>query len=124
MSTHVFQRLRRVSQLGLTEYVFPSAGYSRFAHSLGVCHMTGRVLDAVADAGEPVSDDDRLYLRLAGLLHDVGHYPYSHATEHSVKEYFTKREYLVETPAPRDVDESDRITPTELKAAAESVTVH
>lgn len=93
VDTPAFQRLRRVSQLGLTELVFPSAGFSRFTHSLGVCHLTGLMLDYLEKNNDDfkISDEERQLFRLAGLLHDLGHYPYSHIVEHATKQAYTQR---------------------------------
>ncbi len=88
ISTQAFQRLRNVKQLGLANYVFPGADYSRFAHSLGVCHVTGRILEAISPSSEGVADRDKQLYRLAGLLHDVGHYPYSHAMEEAIQDHY------------------------------------
>lgn len=91
MQTQVFQRLRRVKQLGLAHYVYPSADYSRLAHSLGVCHITGLTIQSLARNGFAESEEDYQYYRLAALLHDVGHYPLSHCTEHAVLDYYEER---------------------------------
>jgi HD superfamily phosphohydrolase len=87
ISTRAFQRLRNVRQLGLAYMVFPGADYSRFSHSLGVCHVTGRILSALKAAGVSFDPAEEQRYRLAGLLHDVGHYPYSHAMEHAIHDY-------------------------------------
>jgi HD superfamily phosphohydrolase len=88
-SSQVFQRLHNVRQLGLAYLVFPSAGYSRFAHSVGACHNAGRLLDAIeANSSREFSKEERQAYRLAALLHDVGHYPFSHATEHAIQGYY------------------------------------
>ena len=90
-----FQRLRGIKQLGLANLVFPGADYSRFSHSLGVCHIAGRILDALVRNGH-VSDCDldeheiQKY-RLAALLHDVGHYPFSHAMEDALKDKYASQ---------------------------------
>jgi HD superfamily phosphohydrolase len=104
VGSRAFQRLRNVKQLGLSHLVFPSADYSRFAHCLGVCHVTGRVLGALQGEGQVRLDagEEQLY-RLAALLHDVGHYPFSHATEHAVADHYLAAAYLEpagEPPAP------------------------
>lgn len=98
IATPAFQRLRNVKQLGLAHYVFPNADYSRFSHSLGVCHVTGRTLEAIQNVlgATQVSEDEIQQYRLAGLLHDVGHYPYSHAMEEAIKEHYSSS--LLESP--------------------------
>lgn len=76
-----FQRLRRLKQLGFASTVYPNASYSRFAHSLGVLHVMSRVIDVFQRNGQLQEDEDVQKLRIAALLHDVGHYPYSHLME-------------------------------------------
>jgi uncharacterized protein len=90
INTPAFQRLRNVKQLGLAYLVFPGADYSRFAHSLGVCHVTGQILDALSKNCPEFqfSEPEKQLYRLAGLLHDVGHYPFSHTMEHAIEEYY------------------------------------
>ncbi len=92
MNTQVFQRLRNVKQLGLADYVFPGATYSRLSHSLGACHITGRILDALRrhDPAFNISDQDYQLYRIAALLHDIGHYPFSHAMEEALKAYYKR----------------------------------
>jgi len=70
------QRLRRIKQLGLSSLVYPSATHTRFQHSLGVMHTAGRFADSLGISGERKKE-----LRIAGLLHDAGHGPFSHASE-------------------------------------------
>jgi uncharacterized protein len=89
INTPEFQRLRNVKQLGLAHMVFPGADYSRFSHSLGVCHVTGLILDALRRSGQELSEDEEIKFRLAGLLHDVGHYPYSHAMEDAIDNHYS-----------------------------------
>lgn len=90
VSSSVFQRLHNVRQLGLAHLVFPSAGYSRFAHSVGACHNAGRILDAIADnaPNAAAKGKKKQAYRLAALLHDIGHYPFSHATEHAIQSFY------------------------------------
>lgn len=71
-----FRRLHRLRQLGQAYVVYPSAHHSRFEHSLGVCHMAGRVAGVLGLDPEKVP-----VVRLAGLLHDIGHGPFSHLFE-------------------------------------------
>jgi HD superfamily phosphohydrolase len=72
-----------VKQLGLAYLVYPGAIHTRFDHALGVYHLTGRALGLLEESGqlEGISGHDRSILRLAGLLHDIGHYPFSHTLE-------------------------------------------
>ena len=90
VDTQAFQRLRTVRQLGLAYLVFPGADYSRFEHSLGVCHITGRIFASLAERGSFDARTVQLY-RLAGLLHDIGHYPFSHLTEDAVVRFYHDR---------------------------------
>ncbi|MBR2743448.1 MAG: HD domain-containing protein [Clostridia bacterium] len=87
-----FQRLRNIHQLGTTYLVYHGAEHTRFGHSLGVMHLTSRVFDAVTSKTTKLfSDDDnenmcktawyRQILRIIGLTHDLGHAPFSHASE-------------------------------------------
>lgn len=76
LDTCVVQRLRRVKQLGPAEYVYPSATHTRFAHSLGTLYLAGRMAQKTGLKGE-----DLEAVRLAALIHDVGHMPFSHAIE-------------------------------------------
>ena len=77
------QRLRYVRQLGHAFLVYPGATHSRFEHALGAYHLTKRALAALESRGElrGIDDGDRLAVTLAALLHDVGHYPFSHSLE-------------------------------------------
>jgi HD superfamily phosphohydrolase len=76
IDTHVFQRLRRLKQLALALLVYPGATHSRFDHSLGAFHLAGRLGEALN-----VPETERRLVRLAALLHDIGHGPFSHVTE-------------------------------------------
>lgn len=91
MNTRAFLRLRNIKQLGLAHYVFPGADYSRYAHSLGCCHVAGRILESIkrTDPCAHISDDEIQLYRLAGLLHDIGHYPFSHAMEEAIKGFYS-----------------------------------
>jgi len=90
INTSVFQRLRNVRQLGLVNHVFPAADYSRFAHSVGVCHIAGLILNNLRLQGARLTDGVIQEYRLAALLHDVGHYPFSHAMETVVGDYYRR----------------------------------
>ena len=83
VDTPVFQRLRYVRQLGLAYLVYPGATHTRFEHALGAYHLAGVTLDMLAAEGAlgGVPADEPAVVRAAALLHDVGHYPFSHALE-------------------------------------------
>ena len=92
INTPEFQRLRRIRQLGVSEFVFPGATHTRFAHSVGVYHNARRLVrlidEHLIDSAEkpntadvPPSEDRSVVVRLAALLHDIGHGPFSHAFE-------------------------------------------
>ena len=80
IDTPTFQRLRRIRQLAGAHLVYPSAQHSRFEHSLGVMHLAGSAANVLKDKGF-LSSDDVSNVRLAGLLHDIGHGPFSHLFE-------------------------------------------
>ncbi len=87
-----FQRLRRIRQLAWTDYVYPGAMHTRFEHSLGVMHIASQLYDSIVRRSKPLLEvfygydeagfkRDKALVRLASLLHDVGHSPFSHAGE-------------------------------------------
>jgi uncharacterized protein len=80
IDTAVVQRLRYVRQLGLAYLVYPGATHSRFEHALGTYHLSRRAL-ALLDEQSALPPDSAAIARMAALLHDVGHYPFSHALE-------------------------------------------
>ena len=79
INTKVFQRLRNIKQLALANYVYPGALHTRFDHSIGVMHLAGKI----AKIFYPDKKDESKVktIRLAGLLHDIGHGPFSHVSE-------------------------------------------
>jgi HD superfamily phosphohydrolase len=82
VDTEVFQRLRYVRQLGWTYLVYPGATHTRFEHALGTHHLSRRTLALLCEAEDTsISEDEQAIVRSAALLHDVGHYPFSHALE-------------------------------------------
>ena len=78
-----FQRLRYVRQLGLAHLVYPGATHSRFEHALGAYHLAQQTVRTLADAGalEDLPTDEGAVVVAAALLHDIGHYPFSHSLE-------------------------------------------
>ena len=89
-----FQRLRRIRQLGGDFQVYPTAEHSRFSHSLGVYEIVRRMVTEVKSLCIELTEYEKVCVMLAGLLHDVGHGPFSHAfehvTNHSHEEYTAK----------------------------------
>ncbi len=83
IDTPAFQRLRYVRQLGLAFLVYPGATHSRFEHALGTFHLARRTLTLFEeqDVFAEIGRDECALVRTAALLHDVGHYPFSHALE-------------------------------------------
>src|ERR1700754_2618824 len=83
VDTPAFQRLRYVRQLGLAFLVYPGATHSRFEHALGTFHLARRTLTLFEELDEfgAVGRDECALVRAAALLHDIGHYPFSHALE-------------------------------------------
>src|SRR5512147_2710945 len=93
LDTPAVQRLRHVRQLGHAFLVYPGATHSRFEHALGAYHLTRRALSTLDERGDlaGIGEPERLAVRLAALLHDIGHYPFSHALEEAG---FTHHEVL------------------------------
>ncbi|HEY4130310.1 MAG TPA: HD domain-containing protein, partial [Gemmatimonadaceae bacterium] len=83
IDTPAFQRLRYVRQLGLAFLVYPGATHSRFEHALGAYHLARRTLNLFEELADydAVGRDECAIIRVAALLHDIGHYPFSHALE-------------------------------------------
>lgn len=83
LDSEPFQRLRYIRQLGHAFLVYPGATHTRFEHALGAYHLAGRALGLLGERGElaGIEPDETTLIRLAALLHDVGHYPFSHALE-------------------------------------------
>ena len=79
-----FQRLRRISQLGLTYLVYPGAYHTRFHHAIGAMHLMGRAIYTLRQKGQEISSEEERGVLIAILLHDIGHGPFSHALEHTL----------------------------------------
>ncbi|WP_238719001.1 HD domain-containing protein [Pelagihabitans pacificus] len=79
-----FQRLRRISQMGLSYLVFPGAHHTRFHHALGSMHLMQQAVQLLRFKGVEISKEEEDGLLIAILLHDIGHGPFSHAMEHSI----------------------------------------
>ncbi len=93
VNTRAFQRLRRIRQLAMAFLVYPGTLHTRFEHSIGVMHIAGHICNRLK-----ITDKEREQIRLAALLHDIGHGPFSHVSE-----------YLLDQHAPNEASEgSDR----------------
>ena len=79
-----FQRLRRIKQLGMTDFVYPGALHTRFHHALGSMHLMNEALNNLMRKGVEISDEEFNASLIAILLHDVGHAPFSHALENEL----------------------------------------
>ncbi|NDC40033.1 MAG: HD domain-containing protein [Chitinophagia bacterium] len=79
-----FQRLRNIKQMGMAQLVYPGAVHTRLHHSLGACHLMGKALDELRLKGVEITREEVTGARLAALLHDVGHGPFSHSLEHTL----------------------------------------
>ena len=92
------QRLRHISQLGLANLVYPGANHTRFEHSIGVCHLVKNVLKAFKQRkieGLKLDETTCHTAILAALLHDIGHFPFSHVTESLVRYNFKNRDHEI-----------------------------
>ncbi|MDA0939618.1 MAG: HD domain-containing protein [Bacteroidetes bacterium] len=84
MDHRYMQRLRRISQLGLSHLVYPGAVHNRFHHAVGCMHLMQEAIDSLRNKGVDITEAEAEAACLAILLHDVGHGPFSHALEHSI----------------------------------------
>jgi uncharacterized protein len=76
-----FQRLRRISQMGLSSLVYPGAHHTRFEHAIGAMHIMQNAITVLTSKGIKISIEEQEAMQIAILLHDIGHGPFSHATE-------------------------------------------
>ncbi len=81
-----FQRLRRISQMGMSYLVYPGAHHTRFHHALGCVHLMQKAVRVLRYKGVEISNEEEEALLIAILMHDIGHGPFSHAMEHSLVE--------------------------------------
>jgi uncharacterized protein len=82
----VFQRLRRIKQLGLTYYVYPGAMHTRFQHAIGAAYLMDQAIQSIRLKGIDITDEEAEAALIAILLHDIGHGPFSHALEETIIE--------------------------------------
>ena len=93
MNTLLFKRLQSIKQLSIVNWVFPGSEHTRYIHSLGVMYIADKMALQLQ-----LSAMQRKIVRLAGLLHDIGHYPLSHVCEHPYRESledFPDHEYCI-----------------------------
>ena len=76
-----FQRLRRIFQMGLSNLVYPGAHHTRFEHAIGAMHVMQMAIRSIKQKGINISDEENEAMQIAILLHDIGHGPFSHASE-------------------------------------------
>jgi len=79
-----FQRLRRITQMGMSYLVYPGSHHTRFHHAIGCMHLMQRAVNVLRLKGVTISEDEENALYIAILLHDIGHGPFSHAMENSI----------------------------------------
>jgi len=118
-----FQRLRHVKQLGLGDLIFPGAVHTRFNHAIGCCYIAGQIATKLA-----LSKEERKVVMIAGLLHDIGHGPFSHAFEGIFHKNTIHHEdwtplFLAEYLEPEFVDNFNKRNPNSPISKAEFVTI-
>ncbi|MBK6902176.1 MAG: HD domain-containing protein [Saprospirales bacterium] len=79
-----FQRLRRIKQVSMTHYVYPGALHTRFHHALGAMHLMTQAIEELRSKGTEITEEEAEAARIAILLHDIGHGPFSHTLEHTL----------------------------------------
>ncbi|MGB9854504.1 MAG: HD domain-containing protein [Candidatus Bathyarchaeales archaeon] len=89
IDSYPVQRLRRLRQLAGSEYVYPGANHTRFEHSVGVMYLAGRVVEN-PNISQLINEEEAGMVRIAALLHDVGHGPFSHVFEHLLTKELNK----------------------------------
>ena len=80
----LFQRLNRITQLGMTSVVYPGARHTRFQHSLGAFHLMSEAVKSLTEKGVYIFDSESEAVQAAILMHDIGHGPFSHVLEHTL----------------------------------------
>jgi HD superfamily phosphohydrolase len=102
IDTPLFQRLRNLKQCGLVYYVFPGTSHNRFEHSIGVAHLAGLMITHLQKQQPELQITPRevLCVQVAGLLHDIGHGPFSHTFEKVAKGFRHEQQTLRLTDPP------------------------
>jgi len=89
----LFQRLRRIKQLGLTHLVYPGATHTRFQHSLGSLHLMQSAISTIRSKGHEITEEEAQAAKIAILLHDLGHGPFSHSLESNWVKDFSHEDF-------------------------------
>lgn len=112
-----FQRLRRIRQLGGSFQVYHGAQHNRFAHSCGVYEIVRRMVEENADIADYLNNEEKVVVMLAGLLHDIGHFPFSHALERVIgcsHEEYTQRIIMEESEINQILSGYDETLPKQV----------
>lgn len=88
-----FQRLRRIKQLGMTNFVYPAANHTRFQHAIGATHLMQQAIEVIRSKGHEITEQESEAVSIAILLHDIGHGPFSHCLENDIIKDIT-HEYI------------------------------
>jgi hypothetical protein len=118
IDSYPVQRLRRLRQLAGSEYVYPGANHTRFEHSIGVMYLAGRVVEN-PNISEHIDEDEAEMVKVAGLLHDVGHGPFSHVFEQLLDKKLRKTHedltvWIVESSELKDVLNEGGLNPKDV----------
>jgi hypothetical protein len=110
IDTPEFQRLRRIKQLGMTYLVYPSANHTRFEHSIGALHLAGRLASRLG-----LSEEETKLVRIASLLHDLGHGPLSHTSEELLARYLNTSHESITTETIKSSSVAEVLTEAGIK---------
>jgi len=118
IDSYPVQRLRRLRQLAGSEYVYPGANHTRFEHSVGVMYLAGKVTEN-PNISRLIDENEAETVKIAGLLHDVGHGPFSHVFEHLLdKELHKTHEditrWIIRNSELKDTLKNNGYDPTEV----------
>ncbi|MFA5364669.1 MAG: HD domain-containing protein [Candidatus Bathyarchaeia archaeon] len=122
IDSYPVQRLHRLRQLAGSEFVYSGANHTRFEHSIGVMHLAGKLTDN-QNLAELLSEDEIQLIRMASLLHDVGHGPFSHVFEHLLAKFLNKNHedmtrWLIETSELKDIINDVGYNPSDVAKLA------
>ena len=114
-----FQRLNNIKQLGVGHRVFPGAQHTRFSHSLGIMYLMDRMTNSPSLKDDPLISKNKQKLRIAALLHDIGHYPLSHLVETVMTQnggckHERLSDFVINNSSVRDILEKKSVDPREI----------